>query len=108
MLVTKRSLLWFFVGAEVSIFITMYLFGSHGIQKMRSLKKELVQVQAQKAVIQSEIDELSVTIHQWKTNDFHAEKLAREQLQMARPAEQLYVITRQTQKEDSFIAEREG
>lgn len=102
-MMTKRSLLWLLVGIESVIFLMTYLFGSHGVRKAHILKKELAQVQEQKVIIESEIGELTKTIHQWKTNDFYAEKLAREQLQMARPTEQLYVITKQTQ-EDSLTS----
>lgn len=107
MMVTKRSLLWFLVGIESCVFLITYLVGSHGIQKTRLLKKELVQVQEQKHTVQAEIDDLAKTIHQWQTNDFYVEKLAREQLQMARPTEQLYVITHQTQEEQNTMLRKD-
>lgn len=95
MIVTKRSFLRFFFVAEIVLFTFLYIFGPHGIYVAQGLKKELAQVEVSMQAVRQDIHMLEKTMHQWQTNDFHAEKLAREQLQMARPSEQLYVITEQ-------------
>lgn len=93
MLLTKRSFLRFFFALEIVLFIGLYFFGPSSMYVARGLKKEIADIRVTIAHVVAEGKALEERIHQWQTTDFYAEKFAREQLQMARPSEQLYVIT---------------
>lgn len=95
MIVTKRSLLRFLCVVQIVVFAFTYMFGSHGIIAARALKKEIADVQLTIAQNEKEIEQLRTQIRTWQTDDFYIEKLAREELQMARPSEQVYVIIKE-------------
>ena len=55
-------------------------------------KKERVALEMQLKQLQKEIDALEEEIYVWQTDDFYKEKIAREQLQMARKGDKLFYI----------------
>ena len=92
MILNKRLFIRFFLLAEVIVALYWYCSGSHGLYAMRAVLEQhrLLEIQIEHA--QSEVDELKNKIDAWQQSDFYKEKIAREQLQMARPEEQVFVL----------------
>lgn len=78
--------------AEMFVFGHMYVFGKNGLQMVRVQTKQLQSLQGTVDQLQKEVDALEGDISMWETNDFYKEKIAREQLQMARKGDKLYYI----------------
>ena len=78
--------------AEMATFGHLYLFGKNGIQFLRKQQAVVVDLQKNVTVLKDEIDQLHNEIYAWQTDDFYKEKIAREQLQMARKGDELYYI----------------
>jgi len=85
----KRRALRFFFAVEILIFITFYLLGSNGIQCLMVLQAEQKELNYQLRVAKTEVAQLNEQINQWQTTPFFKEKIAREQLQMAREGEEI-------------------
>lgn len=92
MILTKRSLLRFFLGAEIIIFVGLYLFSPHGMQKIFTIKKEVAASALELKRVQDQVKELEHEVQEWKDNDFHKERVAREALYMAGQKEEVYFI----------------
>lgn len=77
--------------AEVFIFCGVYLFGKHSIAVLVGLQRDNKHLQE---LVQDQKKELAnIERHiQEQSNPFYKEKIAREQLQMARKEEQVYYI----------------
>lgn len=90
MRVVKKKILRLFFSVEVLVFTAVYLFGAHGIQTLMGLKKEnnalLVDIES----LKQEVVALESDIAIWQSDDFYTEKIAREQLQMAKKGDTIY------------------
>lgn len=89
----KRKVVGLLFCAEVCVFTYFYVCGAHGLRaywQMRedntAFETELVASRAQLALQERELERR-------KTQPFYKEKIAREQLQMARDNEQIYYLT---------------
>ena len=92
MIITKR--LWIrliFVG-ELICFFGFYFFGAQGLVALHIRKKEFYAACSEKETLQGLIKGLESSLSEWTTEKFFKEKMAREQLHMARPGELVYVI----------------
>lgn len=83
----KKTLFRAFFACEIVVMFAFYFFGSHGLSALKRLGKEKEQIQEQVDCCLGEINVLQKEINEWKTSDFNREKIAREQLHMARPDE---------------------
>jgi cell division protein FtsB len=92
MVITKRYLLRLFFLLEIIIFIGIYLFSAQGLQVLRSMKKDNLQVKVKIASLQDEIVELEEEVQEWQNNSFYKEKIAREELQMAKTGDEVYFL----------------
>ncbi|MCF7900098.1 septum formation initiator family protein [Candidatus Babeliales bacterium] len=92
MILTQRSLLRFFFGVEVVVFILMYLFSPHGIKKLFIVKKETAQLNLELNRLKNQVDDLQHKVTEWKEDPFYKEKVAREKLYMSREHEEVYFI----------------
>lgn len=88
----KKVLMRFFFSLEMLVFCGVYLFGKQSITVLVSLQKENDLLQNQLLEQKKEIAAIEHTIHEWQEHPFYKEKIAREQLQMARKDEQVYYI----------------
>src|SRR5579872_637638 len=77
---------------EMCVFGLLYIVGKNGLQLLQKQKQELQQLNTHMLQLQSDISLLENDIHVWQTNDFYKEKIAREQLQMARKGDKLFYI----------------
>lgn len=87
----KLTLRVFFV-LEVTLFTLFYLFGAQGLQALMQLKKQNVILHNELESMQQDVKDLEQKLQDWRTNLFYKEKIAREQLQMARPNEEIYFL----------------
>jgi len=77
---------------QMGVLVYLYFFEKNGLQMLSVQKKERVALEMQLKQLQKEIDALEEEIYVWQTDDFYKEKIAREQLQMARKGDKLFYI----------------
>ncbi len=78
---------------ELMIFVWVYLFGAHGFHHLVQLRAECEQARQDLQCKQQEVSELQEQIIAWNVHSFYKEKMAREQLQMARKGETIYYMS---------------
>lgn len=76
---------------EIAFFAFIYFRGSHGLVAIRTLQCQNNNLITDVDVLYQEIDTLEAELEEWNTNSFYKEKIAREQLQMICPNEELYI-----------------
>ena len=84
----------FFLCGEIIIFTGFYLFGTNGIISLRHMKKEIALLDQQILDLKGDVTHLQSTIALQKKHPFFQEKIAREQLQMARAEDEIYLINK--------------
>jgi len=89
----KQTALRIFFAIEIIVFAWVYVFGPQGMQVLRDVQKENVTLEATITTLRSEMHQLEDQVVAWKTYPFYKEKIAREQLQMARKGDQVYYLT---------------
>lgn len=92
MMVIKRIVLRLFLLLEVVVFGHIYLFGNNGLHSLTKLKQETKLFEQEIHQLAEEVESLEVEIEKWNSNDFYKEKIAREQLQMARKNDEIYLF----------------
>ncbi len=88
----KKTALRVFFALEVSVFAGVYLFGPNGLQTMVLLEQENNEQDHEIARLSSEIGICEQKLALCKTDDFYKEKIAREQLQMAREGDEVFLV----------------
>jgi cell division protein FtsB len=78
--------------AEMAAFGHIYFFGSNGIKSLQAHKKVVEDLKSDIMILDEEVAQLEKEIYAWQTDDFYKEKVAREQLQMARKGDELFYI----------------
>lgn len=89
----KKKLFRLFFAAEVLIFFGYYFCGKQGLHHIWHLQAENNEFEQSLAGLNVEIAALEHEIHEWSTQPFYKEKMAREQLQMAYAGEQIYYLS---------------
>lgn len=89
----KKNFLRRILVIEIVIFVGYYLFGAHGLQAIKCIKQENILLVEHIKKIEQEIAALEQDILQWDTNLFYKEKIAREQLQLAKEGDEVYYIS---------------
>ena len=82
----------FFFVVEIIIFAGFYIFGTNGITALMHMKKDIAVLDQQVIQLKGDVTHLQSTIALQKKHPFFQEKIAREQLQMARADEEIYLI----------------
>lgn len=90
--ISKRSIPRIFLGCELFVFFGFYLLGSNGLASLLKLKKDIYQSSLQLDELKHEVTQLVETLALQSKHPFFQEKIAREQLQMARKDEEIYLI----------------
>jgi cell division protein FtsB len=75
------------------LFAYIYLFGPHGMRVLMDIEQEDAQLNSEITQVQMRVNTLQTTITQWNIHPFYKEKIAREQLQMARKNDEIYYIS---------------
>lgn len=89
---TKDGKFKVFFLLELLIFSTVYSLGGQGLQTIYYMSQHNRQLQQDIVNLQHTVTALEQQLQYWQTDDFYKEQLAREQLQMARPQEQIYYL----------------
>jgi len=76
------------------------IFGSHGFLALRQEKKEIESLRQQIRQLQDENEQLDKRIKALQSNPKAIERLAREQMRLARPGELIYTMPEKDQKKD--------
>jgi len=92
MIITKRLLLRIVFLAEIVCFFGFYIFGAQGLVALHKRKKEIYASQQEKQRLQGLVKEIEFSLHEWVQGSFLKEKIAREELHMARPDELVYIF----------------
>lgn len=77
---------------EMIVFGYVYMYGKNGMQVLHKQKKVVAQLQSTVDQLKKEIAVVESEIELWQTDDFYKEKVAREQLQMARKGDEIFYI----------------
>ena len=88
----KQMVMRILLLAEMALFTHMYVFGKSGLQLLRVQKIQLTELSITVAQLQKEVGVLESEMNEWEIHDFYKEKVAREQLQMARKGDKLFYI----------------
>lgn len=88
----KRIFMKFLLLLEMAAFGHAYIFGNNGIKALQAQKNVVVDFKKNIVQLDNELARLEKEIHAWQTDDFYKEKIAREQLQMARKGDELFYI----------------
>lgn len=87
----KKKLLRIFFAGEIALFSILYFMGPSGVYSSQAIREESRVLETEIAAVESEIDALEKEINLVATDPFYKEKIAREQLQMAREHETIYL-----------------
>ena len=98
-----RSAVLVLVLVAIALFVHE-IFGEHGLLALRRQKKELETLQQQIQQLQQENQELEKQVKALKSDPKAIEKLAREQMRLARPGEIIYTLP---EKKDQGTGNRE-
>ncbi len=90
---SKKIVLRIFLLGEIVFFVTMYVMSPEGLTSVQNKKMENKQLASRVETFTKEIQKLEEETKRWETNPFYREKVAREQLQMARPTDEVYYVT---------------
>jgi cell division protein FtsB len=93
MKIGKHSGARIFLIIECIIFFGMYGFGSNGITAIVAIKNDMQHLNCEVAQLKTEIAQLQSTLVLQQKHPFFQEKIAREQLQMARDTEEIYLLS---------------
>ena len=77
---------------EMAGFGYLYVYGINGMQVLAQQRETVINLEKNVIELKSEIEKLEEEIYAWQTDDFYKEKVAREQLQMARKGDELFYI----------------
>jgi cell division protein FtsB len=89
---TKRLFSRLVLFGQIIVFTIFYMWGAQGIQAIYAMRHENVEINKNIAALKNEIAQLEQDINQWSEYSFYKEKIAREQLQMARSDEEIFLI----------------
>lgn len=89
----KKLIGQLFFGTWLVIFIVHYAAGSRGLVYGWRAQRENANLVQRVAQLQSEIAHLHEQVSAWQTDRFYLQRLAREQLQLARDGDTVYYVT---------------
>ena len=92
MVITKRHMLRIFFMFEIFIFVAIYFFSAQGLRVLQGMQKENEHVYEEVAYLKNEIAILEQEVAEWESNSFYKEKIAREELQMAKKGDEVYFL----------------
>jgi cell division protein FtsB len=93
MILQKKYSLRIFLAAEIIIFTGFYFFGNNGMLALWKLQQELNVQLHDVQTAKDEVTQLQANLALQKKHPFFLQKIAREQLQMARADEEIYMYT---------------
>lgn len=94
MMVRKRMIMRGAFVAEIILFTWFYYYGMCGMREIRRLRVENDQLEQQIGVANDCLAQKEQELAAWQSDPFYKEKLAREQLHMAKEGEEIYLVDR--------------
>ncbi|OGB83238.1 hypothetical protein A3F66_05350 [candidate division TM6 bacterium RIFCSPHIGHO2_12_FULL_32_22] len=88
----NKLLLRFFFLFQITIFSYNFFWGKDGIFLLNLFKQENMLLSKKIDSVNSEVANLNIDIEAWKTDPFLKEKMARENLQMAKSSDEIYIL----------------
>jgi cell division protein FtsB len=88
----KRRLLRIFFAVELCFFAGVYVYGPHGTSVCYAMRQHNATIQQDIDALKAEVGQLEGDIAAYSAHPFYKEKIAREQLQMARKGETIYYL----------------
>ena len=88
----KKMFMKIILMAEMALFCQIYFFGKNGIAVLQSQRAVVADLEKNVTMLNDEIAHLEQEMYAWQNDDFYKEKIAREQLQMARKGDELFYI----------------
>jgi len=88
----KRLIIRIGLGLEILVFTLYYLFGNQGVLTIMSVGSQIHAIEKEIVALNVEVMSLQRQIVLQKTCPFYKEKIAREQLQMARADDEIYIF----------------
>lgn len=88
----KKIIMRLLLMVEMAALGYLYFFGTNGIEALQKQRGVVVNLEKNVVNLKHEIEQLEQEIYAWQTDDFYKEKVAREQLQMARKGDELFYI----------------
>jgi cell division protein FtsB len=88
----KQKVLRLFFAFEIGVFIVLYIFGSQGLRATRAIAQECSTIEQTIARVRADIKGFKAEIVACESDALHKERIAREQLQMARADDTVYFI----------------
>lgn len=89
---SKKWISRIFLLGEVLIVFGIYFFGVDGLPKLYKLRDENSTLEEEIVALSKEIAGLDNEMIAWNTDPFYKERVAREQLQMAREQDEIFFI----------------
>ncbi len=93
-MIQKRTMMRIAFTVEVILFSWFYYYGMCGMREISQLQGENRAFEQQIAVAHQEIKKKKQELVAWQSDPFYKEKLAREQLHMAKEGEEIYLVDR--------------
>ncbi len=93
MKIAKRLVTRLLFASELVLFSWAYMSGGQGLQAIWFCEQENRALEASIAQLQADNAALDHELQAWQHHPFYKEKIARELLQMARPADTIYYLT---------------
>lgn len=90
---TKNALQFSLLIAVLAVCIYFIFFGQRGIMKYYEVSKEIQHEKSKLAKLEQNNEKLKAKIDAWKNDNFEKEKVARQDLQMSKPDEMVFVTT---------------
>ena len=87
----RHNLNWF-VGLGLTLLLLQDVFGTHGLLAMRRAQKEAASVQQEIDRINKENRQLQENVKALKTDPAAIERIAREEMGLARPGEYIFKV----------------
>ena len=87
----RRNLSWF-IAAALALLLLQDVFGNHGVLAMRRSEQEAREVQRQINQMNEENRQLEQRVKALKTDPQAIERIAREEMGLARPGEYIFKI----------------
>ncbi len=85
----RRNATWFLAGA-FALLLLQDIFGTHGVLAMRRAQKEAASAEKEIDQINEENRQLQDRVNSLKTNPQAIERIAREEMGLARPGEYIF------------------
>ena len=88
----KKLLVRFFFIFQIALFSYNFFWGKDGLFLLNLFRHENILLVQKIDSVKSEVANLNRDIADWKTNSFLKEKMARENLQMAKNSDEIYLL----------------